>query len=258
MEGIIIIVIAAFFTWILVKSNSSTGNSSSSSSTYNYQKKPKEQKEQVVEEWELPESQIDWKDDWPDFERLIEENGITKLYHFTDRANLPSIMQRGGLYSWAYCRRNDISISLPGGDDVSRKLDMRYNLQNYVRLCFTRNHPMMYVARKQGRLNDPVVLEIDPEVIYWRGTKYSDMYATKTGHSKGENIEDFKKIRFDVVKRRNQFDVAEELQKYYQAEVMVKEHIPLSFITNFDSFNIRDTRKNRYSSVESADDDLPF
>ncbi len=93
----------------------------------------------------------------------------------------------------------------------------------------------MYVAQKQGRINNPVILEIDPEVIYLKDTLFSDMNATKNGHTKGGTLQDFQRIKFDVVKQRVPFDVAEELQKYYQAEVMVKKHIPFQYIRNINN-----------------------
>jgi len=195
----------------------------------------RQQQQQAEEQRRIAERQRNWKTDWQAFQRVIAEKNITVLYHFTDRANLQSIRNNGGLYSWEYCEDNNIRITFPGGDDLSRSLDRRYNLENYVRLCFTKNHPMMYVAQKQGRINNPVILEIYPEVIYWKDTSFSDMNATKNGHTKGGTLQDFQRIKFEVVKQRVHFDVAEELQKYYQAEVMIKKHIPLQFIRNINN-----------------------
>lgn len=46
---------------------------------------------------------MDKKTNWQEYQAIIEQQGITKLYHFTDRDNLQSIIQNGGLYSWADC-----------------------------------------------------------------------------------------------------------------------------------------------------------
>ena len=81
---------------------------------------------------------------WEDYKAVLEKYGITKLYHFTDFDNLESIIQNGGLYSWADCDDKGIKISKPGGSDTSRSLDRRDGLQNYVRVSFTKKHPMMY------------------------------------------------------------------------------------------------------------------
>jgi hypothetical protein len=212
-------------------------------------------KEQIEIQQQLTQRQQNWKSNWQDYQKIIKEKNITVLYHFTDRANLQSIKKNGGLFSWFYCEQNGIEIPKAGGLGFGRDLDLKYGLENFVRLSFTKEHPMMYIAIKEGKINDPVILEINPEIIFWNGTKYSNMNATKTGHSQGENLENFLKIKFDIVKQRKHFDVAPELQKYYQAEIMVKKHIPLSFITNFNNFVIENNYNKNYNN---SNDDLPF
>ena len=86
------------------------------------------------------------KINWPAFRAIMEQQGIKKLYHFTDRDNLPSIIQNGGLYSWADCEQKGLTIAKPGGSYSSRSLDTRGRLQHYVRVSFVTQHPMMYVA----------------------------------------------------------------------------------------------------------------
>ena len=178
------------------------------------------------------------KNNWQEFKALMDQHHITKLYHFTDRDNLESIIQNGGLYSWADCEENGIDIKRPGGSLQSRELDKRVGLQHHVRVSFTTRHPMMYVAMNDGRLANPVVLEIDPEVVYWDDTQYSDRNAAKNGAKIGKTIQDFELIKFDVVKTRSYFDLPEEEQPFYQAEVLVKNFIPLQYITNIRNFGV--------------------
>lgn len=173
------------------------------------------------------------------FKELIDFHKIKKLYHFTDRENLKSIIDNGGLYSWADCEAKGIKISKPGGGDLSKSLDRRDNLQNYVRVSFTAEHPMMYVAMNDGRITNPVVLEIDPEVIYDSATKFADRNATRSGANVGGSFDDFKKIHFDSVKARKHFDLDAEEQPFYQAEVLVKNFIPLDKILNIGNFGIK-------------------
>ena len=108
-----------------------------------------------------------YKKDSEEYKQIIQRERIEKLYHFTDRANLDSIIEAGGLYSWADCKARHITIPKPGSSDSSRSLDMRDGLQHFVRLSLCREHPMKYVAMKEGRIDNPVLLEISPEVIYW-------------------------------------------------------------------------------------------
>ena len=178
------------------------------------------------------------KSNWQEFKAILDQHKIVRLYHFTDRDNLESIIKNGGLYSWGDCEDKGIKIAKPGGGLLSRDLDRRDHLQYYVRVSFTTQHPMMYVAMQDGRLSNPVILEIDPEVIYWQNSKYADMNATKSGAHKGSTIEDFKMIHFQTVKARKHFDLPEEEQPYFQAEVLVKNFIPLQYIKNIGNFGI--------------------
>ncbi len=141
------------------------------------------------------------------FKELLDTHGIKKLYHFTDRDNLDSIIKNGGLYSWADCEAKGIAIPKPGGDDLSRSLDRRDNLQNYVRVSFVDEHPMMYVAMDDERITNPVILEIDPEVIFEENTKYSDRNATRNGANVGGTIDDFRNIHFNSLKADDYFDL---------------------------------------------------
>ena len=180
------------------------------------------------------------KSNWQEFNAILDQHKIVKLYHFTDRDNLESIIKNGGLYSWMDCERKGIKIPKPGGGIISRQLDSGRNLEDYVRVSFTTQHPMMYVAMKDGRISNPVILEIDTEVIYWNDTCYSNLNATihKIRPNIGGTINDFKQIHFQSVKVYKHFDLPEEEQPYFQAEVLVKNFIPLEYIKNIGNFGI--------------------
>ena len=178
------------------------------------------------------------KINWQQFKDIIERNNIKCLYHFTDRENLESIISNGGLYSWADCKAKGIDIPKPGGSMQSRQLDTRDNLQNYVRVSFVTQHPMMYVAMNEGRISNPVILKIDPKVIWMEGTKYADRNATKNGAQVGGELSDFERIHFNAVKANKHFDLDEDEQPFFQAEILVKNFIPLEYITNIANFGI--------------------
>jgi hypothetical protein len=180
------------------------------------------------------------KSNWQEFKAILDQHGIKKLYHFTDRDNLESIIKNGGLYSWMDCERKGIKIAKPGGGSTSRQLDSGRNLEDYVRVSFTTQHPMMYVAMKDGRISNPVILEIDPEVIYWKDSFYSNMNATihRIRPNIGDTLSDFKQIHFQSVKAHKHFDLPEEEWPYFQAEILVKNFIPLEYIKNIGNFGI--------------------
>ena len=174
------------------------------------------------------------KSNWQEFKAVLDEHRITKLFHFTDRDNLESIIKNGGLYSWMDCDRKGIKINKPGGSTASRQLDSSRNLEDYVRVSFTTQHPMMYVAMKDGRISNPVILEIDPEVIYWNESLYANLNAARytIKPNIGPGISDFKQIHFLSVKARTNFDLPEEEQPYFQAEILVKNYIPLELLVS--------------------------
>ena len=180
------------------------------------------------------------KSNWQEFKSLLDQHKITKLYHFTDRDNLESIIKNGGLYSWMDCERKGIKINKPGGSSVSRQLDSGRNLENYVRVSFTTQHPMMFAAMKDGRISNPVILEIDSEVICWNETLYANLNAARLTIKPniGPALSDFKQIHFQSVKVRTQFDLPEEEQPYFQAEILVKNFIPLEYIKNIGNFGL--------------------
>ena len=177
------------------------------------------------------------KRNWQEFEKVLKEGGICKLYHFTDFDNLESIIKNGGLYSWADCEEKGIKIAKPGGSSQSRLLDRRDGLQHYVRLSFAYDHPMKYVAMDDGRISNPVVLEIDLTTALWENSLYADRNATKNGACVGGSLDDLKEVRFGLFNRMiRYFDMSEEAKMHYQAEVLVKNFIPLKYITNIGNF----------------------
>jgi hypothetical protein len=102
-------------------------------------------------------------------------NGYPKLYHFTDVRNIPSIRQYG-LLSWYQIHLKGIN-NVPGSDTLSRKLDTQKGLHDYVRLCLHKDHPMLHVCLRDGRIVNYRWLEIDPYVWYWSANLYSDTNA---------------------------------------------------------------------------------
>lgn len=184
--------------------------------------------------------------------KVLKDNGISKLYHFTDRENLQSIIQSGGLYSWKDCEEKNIRIARPGGSDLSRGLDRRASLGHHVRVSFTRQHPMMFVAMNDGRISNPVILEIDPEVVTWNGTLYSDSNATRNGAQIGESLDDLERIHFNSVKAEKHFDLVSDEQPFFQAEILIPHFIPLQFITNISNFGISLPTQTQVSDSKTA------
>jgi hypothetical protein len=113
-------------------------------------------------------------------------------------------------------------------DDLSRKLDAKAGLENFVRLSFCSNHPMMHVAKKEGRISDPVVLKIHLDALLRPGILFCDVNATKRGASLADRPNH---VRFDVVKAQSVFAVPTAVRDFYQAEVLIPSPLPPELIT---------------------------
>jgi hypothetical protein len=93
----------------------------------------------------------------------------------------------------------------------------------------------MYIAQREGRLQNPVILEISLDVCYLQETQFSDMNATRNGHNHGKELGDLRRIHFGTVNQQNYFDLSDDEREYYQAEVLVKTWIPIQYITNINN-----------------------
>ena len=107
---------------------------------------------------------------------VLRNHGIKHLYHFTDSNNLNSIRETG-LMSATRLQEKSI-VSKMNSDETSRNIDRNSGLEDFVRLSFCSNNPMMYVSKKEGRINNPVVLKVKLEVVSRPGVLFTDCNAT--------------------------------------------------------------------------------
>jgi hypothetical protein len=159
------------------------------------------------------------------------------LFHFTDPKNIPSI-KKYGLLSWEQLLNRKIE-HYPASNELSRNLDRRYNLENYVRLSLNQNHPMFSAAIYYKRVESLIWLKINPNVIDLSGTLFSNTNATCN------------KVII------NQFKDTALKSTDLQAEVLVKEKVDPSYII-FNSNNDPTFYERITQSSSAVDDDLPF
>lgn len=171
------------------------------------------------------------KSDGDKFLDYLKRKGITCFYHFTDEQNLASIRRLGGLYSWYYCKNNDIIIPNAGGNLNSRALDTQHGLQDYVRLSFCSDHPMQYRLRCRGA--KLVLLKIKIDVAAFKDTQFSNMNAAANAVQHGGSFEDLERVNIYAVKSTF-VSRTDDIFYEHQAECMVKTFIPIEYITNID------------------------
>src|SRR4051794_21254415 len=93
--------------------------------------------------------------------------------------------------------------------ELSHKLDTEKGLANFVRLSFSKKHPMMYVALREKRISVPVVLEIKLEVVSRPGVLFCGGNAAAKGAKASESPH---VIRYDVVAADSQRAVDQRLR----------------------------------------------
>lgn len=98
------------------------------------------------------------------------------FYHFTDPSNIP-LIKKYGLLSWQQLLLRNVSHK-PASNNLSRDLDRKHNLQDYVRLSLNQSHPMYSAALYYNRVRRLVWLKIIPEVMDLPGTLFSNDNAT--------------------------------------------------------------------------------
>lgn len=188
-------------------------------------------KKRELEHKRLLETVTCRKSDAEKFLDYLRRKNITCFYHFTDEQNLASIRRLGGLYSWHYCKMNNIDIPRPGGNYDSRKLDTRHGLQDYVRLSFCSDHPMQFRLQQAGA--KLVLLKIKIDVAAFKDTQFSNVNAAANDAQHGVSFEDLERVNIRAVKRTC-VSRQEAIFYEHQAECMVKTFIPIEYITNID------------------------
>jgi hypothetical protein len=179
---------------------------------------------------------LKYKSDFTDILQILRANKVTKLYHFTDRKNLSSILKYG-LYSNRKLNNSHISPTYASSEE-SRELDRRAELDNFVRLSFVKEHPMMFVAKSMGRIDEPVIIQIDPNVILLPNVYFSDRNGLKKGANIGQSATDLAKLHFKIFSS-SYYDLSPEEKSFYQAEVIVPEHIGTHYIMNLHELQDR-------------------
>lgn len=154
------------------------------------------------------------------------------LYHFTDESNFPTIAQKG-LLSKAKMREEGWWPVVTGGNQLSHDLDQSRGISSYVSLCFTRNHPMKYLAHQQGRLPTPRYLGISPELLSLQGVRVAFGVANANETQILDLPQAIAQMDLEVVYSRTDWRDAEiqrRLKAAEKMELLIPHHVPLHMI----------------------------
>ena len=120
-------------------------------------------------------------DGWNDnYLEQLEALGITCLYHVTDKDNLPSIVKERNLYSWKRLSMNGITVTRPGGNAFTHRLDIRLGMEEAIHL-YASEPTVEELSRMQssGQFSELYVLKVSLKAIhpqsatFWIGDPYS-------------------------------------------------------------------------------------
>lgn len=174
-----------------------------------------------------------YKENKEEILKYLKNNNVDYFYHFTDVSNIPNIKKYGGLFSWDYIKKEGLDVAKQGGDEMSKSLDKKYNLEDYVRISFCKDHPMAYICKTKRDMN-LVLLKIKIDVATLEDTRFSDINATSNGHKEGPTFEDLKRVDIMATRKSYLKNTDPDFARH-QAEVMVKRHIPIEYIINIDN-----------------------
>lgn len=155
------------------------------------------------------------------------------FFHFTDTRNLPSIREHGLLSM--YELRERMIIMAPGGNDWSLDADKRSGMDRYVHLCFFEEHPMEYIAKKEGRIERSRFLRIDPSVLTMDGVLISKEVSNKAGALPKPADEMVGELDLQVIYTRTDWSDAKiqaRLRAARKCELLVPGQVAVDLIQN--------------------------
>lgn len=166
------------------------------------------------------------KDEIEEIINYFKNNGINCFHHVTSIENIESI-ENLGLYSWKKLDDKGINYINKLTAGVSQNLDTKKGKQDFVRLSFCRATPMFY-AKKHLQTN--IIYKISVDCLSDCKFEFANMNATDNEVSIGSSLKfAMENLRFDLF---NQYfpNLAEMDRKYFQAEILIKGHIPSKYI----------------------------
>jgi len=154
------------------------------------------------------------------------------VYHFTDESNFATISQHG-LLSKNRMRAAGWWPAATGGNDLSHSLDDHRGISDYVSLCFTRNHPMKFLANQDGRLPTPRYIGVSTEVLKMPGVRVAFGVANKNDVEILDLVDAIPKMDLEVLYSRTDWhdqSINERLRTAEKMELLVPHHVPVNLL----------------------------
>lgn len=159
-------------------------------------------------------------------------NHRTCLYHFTDTRNVPSIASNG-ILSRDEIHRKGMQDVITGGNTWSFDQDKTRGVSDDVHLCFFSDHPMEFLARTDGRIEDSCFIKVLPEVLNTNGVRFCAGVAN-AADSNIFRIDEFKaQMDMEILFERTDWtlpQVQERLKLAKKYEILIPKLIPTKLL----------------------------
>ncbi|WP_319763019.1 DarT ssDNA thymidine ADP-ribosyltransferase family protein [Maridesulfovibrio sp.] len=170
---------------------------------------------------------------------ILNGRGVTKIYHFTDRGNIPSIIANGGILSLRRLEEKSVEGVIYGGNNWSHDADRFKGVDEFVHLAFLNQHPMAYTAVSNGRINSICWLEITLQILDIDGVRFCNDVSNKAGVDILANAEAITSIDVEGIYDWLDFNEDGNMARKARAEkseVLIPNLVPLENILNINNF----------------------
>lgn len=164
---------------------------------------------------------------------IIDKYRIDAVWHFTDKSNIDSIIKNNGLHSLYNLREKKVIIPSPGGNQWSHDADIYKGVDGYVHLAFLNEHPMLYIAKIDDRIKNPVWLKICPSILLDPNIKFTNDVSNKNGVQLLNIEEAVGKIDFEVLFTHTDWknpEIQARRRMALKSEILIPQHISLNKI----------------------------
>jgi len=164
---------------------------------------------------------------------LAKYNRFDGIWHFTDKSNLQLIVEHGGILSLEELENREVEIPAPGGNEWSHDADKLKGLHSYVHLAFLDDHPMLYRAKQEGRIPEPLWLKVDASILLEEGVRFCSDVSNKSGVEILEADEAQEKIDFEVLFTYMDWrdpEIQARRQAAVKSEILVPAYVPIDRI----------------------------
>lgn len=154
--------------------------------------------------------------------KVLYDNKIKAIYHFTNISNLESIMKYG-ICNRKYMNENKINYEYTDANRFDKQIDC-------ISLSINQTNKSMLISKTNKFYNDWIIIELDAEQII--NNFYNEICYCKNNAASSEMINLLKNNK-EYLKSVSAFkNMFENNKNYSQGELLLEGNIPFEFVTN--------------------------